>query len=432
LILKQKPRSLNVFLLYAAALLILLAGFFLYAARGHSRFFSLLSIILAVNIAMLLVFYRRLKQKEASARLQREEFFEKTNLLKADLDAESRAVEAFRGKIESYSRLKGLLEALSMSLTVDDTVHVLCRETAAFFGRQDAEILLYALDPASGSLERVHSAQSRSQGDIKARHGDVFDRWIMRSLQALLVEDSRKDFRFDPDRAGEEEPRPVRSLVGVPLMVDRRLTGIIRIDSSSSGTFTEEDLRLLRAIGDIAAVAIENARLYDKVEALAVRDGLTGLFLRRYFMERVTEEMLRHRRHAESLAFIMFDLDHFKDYNDRFGHSAGDLVLKKVADLLQICFNDMPNVICRYGGEEFAVLLPGCPGSAAAEKARSFAALLREQDIILRREHTRITVSAGVAASAQNVQTPEDLIKKADTALYSAKNRGRDRVCLSA
>ena len=378
------------------------------------------------------MFYRRLKRKEASTKLQREEYFEKANLLKEDVESEGRAIAAYREKIVSYSRLKGMLESLSMSLTFEDTVDSLCKETADFFGFHDAVIILYGIDPVSGKLDVAYSARFRSPISIKTRHGDLFDRWILKSLQALLVKDSKSDFRFDADKAEDEDRRPVRSLLGVPLLVEDRLVGILRIDSPLPENFTEDDLRLLKTIGDIAAVAIENAKLYDRVEELAIRDSLTGLYLRHHLLENMTEEIARHFRRGKVLSFVMFDLDHFKTYNDRFGHSAGDLVLRRVAEFLRSHFNEEGNIICRYGGEEFAVLLPECTRNQAAEKARSFVEFLQQQEIVLRREKTFITVSAGVAAFAQDAKTAEGLIQKADLALYEAKNKGRNRVCLSS
>ena len=223
-----------------------------------------------------------------------------------------------------------------------------------------------------------------------------------------------------------------RSLISVPLSAGHAPIGILRLDSPLPARFSEEDLRFLKTIGDVAAVAIENAQLYDRVEDLAIRDSLTGLFLRRHLMERMAEEVARHLRRDKGLAFIMFDLDHFKSYNDRFGHPAGDILLRTLAELLKNHFSDPGNLVCRYGGEEFGVLMPECAREEAAAKAASFVELVATQDIVLRRERTRITVSAGVAALPDDAKTREDLIQKADTALYEAKRKGRNRVWLSS
>ncbi len=407
-------------------------GFFIYAARVQVDFFPFLSVALFVDVVVLGVFYRRLKKKKAVVKIQREEFFEKSNLLRADLEREGATIVAFREKIVSYSQLKGLLEALSMSLSLEDTAAVLCKKVEELFDRKDSTVILYLIDPAAGGLAIAYAVHRHRCVTIKMKQGDIFDRWVLKTLKSLHCEDTHNDFRFDVDLLNEEGLRPVRSLVSVPLLTDNKLVGIIRLDSLLTHRFDVEDLRFLKTIGDVAAVAIENAQLFDRVEDLAIRDGLTGLFLRRHLLERMAEELTRHLRLDRQMAFIIMDLDHFKEYNDRFGHSSGDIVLKIVSETLKGHFSDPGNLICRYGGEEFCVLLPECSRKEAADRANEFVRFIAAQDIVLRRDSTRITVSAGVAVFPQDARTREELIQKADAALYEAKKRGRNRVCLSS
>lgn len=426
-----KQQLSKYFILFVSGLLIPLIGFFIYATRVETRFFVFLALALFFNVVALFLFYRRLKRKKASVKLQREDYFEKANLLKADLEKENAQINAFREKIVSYSQLKGLLEALGAGLTLEDAVHTLCRETAALFDDSDSAIMLYLLDPASGGIAIVYALRHHHAINIKRKQGDVFDRWCLKTLQALYVHDTKRDFRFDAEKADDEDQRPVRSLISIPLLVDNKPVGILRLDNPSPGRFTEEDVRFLKTIGDVAAVAIENAQLYDRVEDLAIRDSLTGLFLRRYLMERMAEEVSRHLRREKEMAFIMFDLDHFKKYNDIFGHPAGDIVLKTMAEMLKVHFSDPGNLICRYGGEEFCVLMPECGKMAAAARAKAFVELMANTAVVLRRESTRVTVSAGVAGFPVDARIREDLIQKADAALYEAKKKGRNRACLS-
>ncbi|MBF0387839.1 MAG: sensor domain-containing diguanylate cyclase, partial [Candidatus Omnitrophica bacterium] len=391
---KPKQRLSRYFVLLVSSLLIPLAGFFIYAARVELRFFVFLSLALSVNIAVLFFFYHRLKNKKKLFRIQREEYFEKANLLKVELDKESAAIAAFREKIVSYSQLKVLLEALGMCLTLEDVVHALCKETVSFFHYQDSTIILYLVDHTSGNIAILYSARNHHLVNIKLKQGDVFDRWCLKTLQALHIQDTRNDFRFDAQKADDEDRRQIRSLVSVPLMVHNKVVGILRLDSHLPGRFTPEDLRFLRTIGEAAAVAIENAQLYDKVEDLAIRDSLTGLFLRRYLMERMAEELPRHTRREKTMAFIMFDLDHFKTYNDRFGHPAGDILLKTMAEMLKSHFSEPGNLVCRYGGEEFCVLLPECGRQEAYVLANAFVELIAKRTMVRRREITIITLSA--------------------------------------
>ncbi|MBF0570225.1 MAG: GGDEF domain-containing protein, partial [Candidatus Omnitrophica bacterium] len=144
------------------------------------------------------------------------------------------------------------------------------------------------------------------------------------------------------------------------------------------------------------------------------------------------DEVTRHLKRGEEMAFVMIDLDHFKRYNDEFGHSAGDIVLRHFAELLQKYFHGPGNILCRYGGEEFGVLLTGRSKKEALAQAQKFIETLALEGVVLRREKTHITASAGVAAFPQDARTKEDLIEKADKALYEAKRNGRNRVCLSS
>lgn len=423
-----KKRLSRNYIPFIVSLLLPLVSFFVYAARYESRFFLFLTLAFAVNIVILFFFYQRLKRKHSQVKLQREEFFEKTNLLKADLDRESALIEAFRKKIFGYSRLKGFVERLGECLSLDDTLHVLSRETALLFGPDEPAIIVYLCDPHSAELA-IASAESGGRSlSIRVKRGDVFDRWVIKNLQPLLLEDILNDFRFDAGKR-EADTRQVRSLLSVPLMVHNTPVGILRVDSPLPNRFHEEDLRFLKAIGDPAAVALENAQLYDRVEDLAIRDGLTGLFLKRYFLERCQEEVQRHTRTDRMLALLFLDLDHFKGYNDRFGHMAGDILLKHLAALLKKHFGKPGNIICRYGGEEFCVLLAECSLREAMTQAQVFVRAVESQTISLRREKTRITISAGVAAFPGDARAVDELVARADAALYMAKNKGRNRVC---
>jgi len=142
-------------------------------------------------------------------------------------------------------------------------------------------------------------------------------------------------------------------------------------------------------------VALENVQLYERVEDLAIHDSLTGLFLRRHFLERLSQELARAMSSNAELSLLLMDLDKFKHYNDTYGHSAGDIVLKTVSMIMSYMFDRPGNMVCRYGGEEFAVLLPDCRRAQALELAEELRKKIEAQAIILRREKTNITASIG-------------------------------------
>ncbi len=349
-------------------------------------------------------------------------------MIDTQIRSEQVSIESFRKKIINYSQLKVLTEELSMSLTLEDTTRILSVAVSRLLGGEDATFILYLFHSKTGELGISSSQKGQLNVNIKSKKGDIFDQWVVKTMQPLLVEDLKNDFRFDKELCVSEDARLISSLISVPLIVGHKALGILRLDSPGENYFTSEDIWLLTTVADLGAVAIENAQLYEHVEQLAIRDSLTDLYLRRHLLERLSEEIARHARRKEQLSFLMIDLDNFKQYNDRLGHTAGDIVLRTVAGILTEMFQYPGNIVCRYGGEEFCVLLPECQKQKAFELAEEARKAISEKSIFLRREETFVTVSIGVATFPLDSQDREELIYKADQALYIAKNKGRDRV----
>ncbi len=360
--------------------------------------------------------------------MQKEEYFEKANLLKSELEREWETIESFRRKIINYSQLKEVTEQLSLCLNLEETSQMLSAEVSKLFGHKNVTVILYLFHSTKGELGITASQKGQAQVNLKAKRGDLFDQFVVKTLHPLLVEDANSDFRFDLEKIQTEEKRPVRSLISAPLLEGDRILGILRVDSPAAHHFSTDDLRFLRTIADLASIAIENAQLYERLQNLAIRDGLTGLYLRRHMLDRLNEEISREMRNNQELSFVMIDLDRFKQYNDDFGHIAGDLVLKTVAKLLENHFNQPGNLVCRFGGEEFCVILPDCPKSKALQMANEVRKKIETKEIILRRQKTHVTISVGVASFPKDARMKEELIDKADAALYKAKEGGRNRV----
>jgi diguanylate cyclase (GGDEF)-like protein len=212
----------------------------------------------------------------------------------------------------------------------------------------------------------------------------------------------------------------VRSIACIPMIVYSDVIGVINVTNKRDGRlFSDEDVEMLRAVADQAAVAVNKAQLWD----MAVTDSLTGLYVRRYFLRKLQEEIVRAERYGKYLSVIMADLDRFKHINDRFGHDAGDRVLKSLGHFFQASVRDV-DVIARYGGEEFVILLPDADKQAAfalAERLRESLGQLRLEEL------PRITMSLGVATFPEDGTEIEALVKKADIAMYAAKQAGRNR-----
>jgi diguanylate cyclase (GGDEF)-like protein len=426
---KQKKLLFNKYFLPITIALVLLVGFFIYASKVDARVFPLIAFLQIVILALLLYFRSYLENELTSIKLKKEEYLEQVNLLSLDIEKENLAQHSFFERIEAYSKLKTLAEQLSMCTSCAEAAGILTERTDELFGRHDAITILYLFHLKTGEFGLASAVKSGMKADIRSKKGDTFDHWVIKNLKPLLVENTKNDFRFDAEKNSSREERLRSSLIAVPLIVGSKVLGILRVDSPDENRFTTDDLRFLSRIADLGAVALESAQLYEHIQDLAIKDSLTGLYLRRYLMDRMTEELTRELRRKKELSFLMMDLDYFKDYNDRFGHVAGDIVLKKISEILLKNFKKPGNIICRYGGEEFALMLPDCSKEEARQLAEDFRKEVEGTEIVLRREKTNITISVGIASFPSDAQIKEELIHKADQALYQAKRNGRNRVC---
>ncbi|MEJ2199596.1 MAG: diguanylate cyclase [Desulfuromonadaceae bacterium] len=179
------------------------------------------------------------------------------------------------------------------------------------------------------------------------------------------------------------------------------------------------------------SLAISNLALHEKLRNLAIRDPLTGLFNRQYLQEMLEREVYRAHRNQSDLAVLMLDLDHFKEFNDTYGHLAGDLLLKELGTLLRTHFR-REDFCCRFGGEEFIVLLPDIDKKRLLDKTRLLRENIQELNIVHEgKSLDKVTASIGLAFYPENGKNSSQLIESADKALYRAKKEGRNRVCFA-
>jgi diguanylate cyclase (GGDEF)-like protein len=220
-----------------------------------------------------------------------------------------------------------------------------------------------------------------------------------------------------------------KSEMCLPLISLGETIGVLALESSHAGAFAQNDVQPLESVADICAAAIQNARYFDRIRHMAYVDGLTGIFNRRYFEMRVTEEIERVRRYENALALVMVDIDHFKRLNDEFGHLLGDEVLRQVSKLFEQNLRKS-DIVCRYGGEEFVLLMPQTTldhAVAAAEKVRKTVGTWTFPGVA-----RPVTISLGVAAFPADGDSRDALVSAADRALYAAKQGGRDRVVVAS
>jgi diguanylate cyclase (GGDEF)-like protein len=229
----------------------------------------------------------------------------------------------------------------------------------------------------------------------------------------------------DEPRCHHVDDPPPSSYVCVPLMVQGEMLGILHLENDKLADPDEQPLAV--AFAEHAALTLANLRLRERLHAQAMRDGLTGIFNRRFMEESLLREARRADRSQMPLSVIMIDIDHFKRFNDNFGHPAGDALLRGVGKMLQAEMRG-GDLACRYGGEEFTVILPATPLPAACEIAERLRMKTQELDIAMEgRALDKITISLGVASYPQHGDSWEAVVHAADLALLNAKTT-RNRV----
>jgi len=384
--------------------------------------------ILLVNILAFFLLLQHYSKRKYRLEYKIQDLQEQLNVLRNDLGRELQNNGSQQLRIRRYSNLKDYIEELNRSLALDSVAESLTAIAFSHIARRQGVCILYFIDKQL-NLQIFKTKKQDDSLIIQAKKGDVFDYWVLRHLSPLLIEDTRKDFRFDLEKLDARESRPILSLISSPLMSEHRVLGTLRLDHAEANFFTQDDLRFLVTICDLGAVAIENSELYQKTRDLAIHDTLTLLFTKRFFMERLTEECLRASSQHTELYLLMLDIDFFKDYNDRYGHMAGDIVLKRLSQVMTDTLEDTLATVSRFGGEEFSVLLPCVNKKSAQSFAEEIRRKIEEKEIILRRQKTRVTVSIGIARFSADAATEDELIRRADKALYQAKRRGRNQVC---
>jgi diguanylate cyclase (GGDEF)-like protein len=207
----------------------------------------------------------------------------------------------------------------------------------------------------------------------------------------------------------------------------RQPAGFLKLESDQPGAFTPEDLRTADLFATMAALSLENIQLYEHVHEAAVHDPLTQLYSHRAFDARLREELLRAGRSQTPLSFILCDIDHFKVYNDRYGHQAGDQLLRTLAAIIA-SFARPVDFPARYGGEEFCLILPNFVRSEAVGLAERIRLRVAAEPFVLRGQRTGATMSFGVASFPVDATTASQIVRIADERLYRAKDGGRNQV----
>ena len=329
---------------------------------------------------------------------------------------------------EAFSRLEEELEtlvevgkALTSSLALDEVYEVAMEKVSILLKPSAWSLLVVdeltqelcfavAVSPVAEKLRGVRLPAGEGIAGFVARHGEP-----------LLVPDVSKDERFC-NQLDKSYGFVTHSIVCVPLKSKDKILGVIQlINALGQNQFAYRDLRILSTIADFTAIAIENARLVEKVHELTIIDDLTGLYNSRHFQKLIDYEVERALRMGTELSLVFIDLDHFKQVNDTYGHLTGSRLLSEVGKTIGQHMRKISHA-ARYGGDEFVLLLPGVGNQGALVLVNNLRKALRTEDYRSDcGQPITVTASIGISTYPTNAPNKLELIRLADMAMYQVK-----------
>ena len=347
--------------------------------------------------------------------------------LAAMVKGEQEAKEDLEERVSELDLLNRLGELLQACLTLEEAYAVIERVLKELFRFESGAV--FACSTSRSLIEAVARWGAAAGGS-----GTVFaieECWALRSGRPHLVDDTRSG----PLCTHLPSPRPAACLC-VPLVAQGEALGLLYVGTAPAGTpagrpLTEARRRLVEAVAEQVALGLANVKLREVLRSQSIRDPLTGLFNRRYMEETLEREVRRSQRAGRPMAVIMADIDHFKQINDAFDHDAGDAMLRELGALFQRNLR-REDIACRFGGEEFVLVLHDASLEDAARRAEDLRDSVKQMRVSDRgRVIGPVTMSLGVAIFPDHGATGEVLLRAADAALYRAKREGRDRVALA-
>lgn len=333
--------------------------------------------------------------------------------------------ESIENKITQLTNLSDIALAISSELDWERVVGIVMEKGMQLTGSQAAAIVLF--DEERGVFTDVYTKELSPAfiGRMQFRPGGLADS-VLLSNQAVFSDDIQAEHSLS--RLVREEG--IRAFICLPLKVKQQPLGVFYVYSREFDIYGRDELAALSILSNQAAIAIQNAQVFERTQEEAVTDGLTGLYNQKYFYSRLREEMERTSRNEKSMSVIFCDLDKFKAFNDFNGHSYGDQALKEVSRIITESKRAI-DIAARYGGEEFAVVLPetDCGGAEIiAHRIRRRVAGFPFQT--KSGENGHLTTSVGVASFPNDASLIHDLVDKADWSMYYGKRRGGNRVVL--
>jgi diguanylate cyclase (GGDEF)-like protein len=335
--------------------------------------------------------------------------------------------EILQAQVKALEDLIEVAKAVVSTLDLDTVLQAIMTSAMRFAETPAGSVALY--DDKKHELN-LHVHSGLTSEFVKHERWDVkpggLTEQVLTAGEIFFVEDTEAINFFNNPVAINEG---IRALICIPLVVHERIVGVLYLDDFVPRQFDREKMRLLSVLASFAAMAIYNAKLHNRTKLMAITDVLTGLHNHRYFKQVFGQELGRAKRYQKSLSIILMDVDDFKKYNDAYGHSTGDAVLKVIGDVILNTIRSVDYAF-RYGGEEFVVLLPETKLASALQVAERLRERIETETAAVLADVVPqgVTVSVGVAAFPDNGVRPKELFNTVDGLLYKAKEQGKNKV----
>ncbi len=337
-------------------------------------------------------------------------------------------LDEFKKAVNALQIFSEIGKTLTSTLDIQEVLRAVLQKVSELLRPTSWSLILLDKDGINLRYEILINEPSIDRNQ-NLRVGQGIAGWVIQAAKPALWPDPTQDKRYTPP-PDIRIPDDTVSLLCVPLRSRGMSLGVIDIRRKGPGAvpFVMEELTMLSTIADYAAIAIENARNFARIEELTITDDLTSLYNVRYLHTLLDCEVLRSSRYNRRFALIFLDIDHFKEVNDTHGHIHGSQLLKETADVLKSKIRKV-DFAARYGGDEFVVILPEASKDAAVKAAERLRDAI-ERNTFLKEMglNVHFTASFGVAAFPDDAQTKVDLIRLADERMYKVKNSTRNRV----
>jgi diguanylate cyclase (GGDEF)-like protein len=337
-----------------------------------------------------------------------------------DLQSERQIREAVEAKNHQLNGLQQLGAAIGASLKIENTFRVVAENIKQMIPNAQS-VILFGVSSADAHVlkaELINSPYADYVRTLAVRNDEGILGKATELNRTLLIQDTEQ---YELQNLINNE----RSVIAAPLRAgEEESLGLLYVGGAKERAFTEEHRSLVETVSYQASIAVKNALLYEQTQQMAFTDGLTGLYLHRFFQVRLTEEIAWADRYKKPICLVMVDADKFKQFNDTLGHPAGDALLQEIASLLKDKVRTT-DIVCRYGGDEFALILKDVPKDEAirtCERIRETFQLRFAAAVV------QVTSSIGLACYPTDAANKKDLAKAADDALYVSKREGRNRV----